>query len=61
MYIEFIFYVTKVFVDVLSDEDLMFVTSALYPDIEPQILCNMISFNSKVFLNILVTIVANTQ
>lgn len=42
---------TKVFIDELSDEDLKFVTSALYPDIETQLLCNMISFNSKVLLN----------
>ena len=39
----------QVYIDVLSSEDLLFITSTLFPNISEKLLGKMISFNSKVF------------
>ena len=46
----------KVYVEPLSKSDLLFITEALYPQIDPGILDKMVTFNTKVLLypNILV-------
>ena len=41
----------QVYIDVLSEGDLQFVASTLYPDIERNLLNAMISFNSRVCFN----------
>ena len=40
--------VCQVYVDVLSEGDLHFITHSLYPDMEVDLLQNMIHFNSEV-------------
>lgn len=44
---------TQVFVDTLSDDDLLFIAHSMYPQLEPALLRRMISFNARLHSDIM--------